>query len=58
MKARIIAIDCVAIRVCRLGRLSAITPPNSPRTRTGTNCAAATTPSMNGSFVMVRTSQA
>ena len=58
MKARLIETDWVAMSVRRLGRLSATIPPNRPKIITGTNCAAATTPSMNGSFVRVRTSQA
>ncbi len=38
-----------ATRVWRLGRVSASTPANRPKKRTGTNCAAATTPSHRGS---------
>ena len=52
-----IAIVWVAMRVRRLGRLSATMPPNRPKTSTGANCAAVTTPSQNGSPVNVRTSQ-
>ena len=47
----------VATSVRRLGRLSATIPPNRPKTSTGANCAAVTTPSQNGSPVRVRTSQ-
>ena len=54
---RIILTACVAIRVWRLGRASAIRPPNRPRTMTGIHCIAATTPSRNGSPVSWRISQ-
>ena len=57
MKASVIALVWVAISVRRFGRLSATIPPNRPKIMTGTNWAAATTPSMNGSLVRVRTSQ-
>ena len=52
----IILIAWVTIRVWRLGRASAIRPPNSPRTMTGIHCIAATTPSRNGSPVSWRIS--
>ena len=48
----------VASSVWRLGRVSARTPANSPKIRTGRNWAAATTPSHSGSWVSDRTSQA
>ncbi len=48
----------VAISVLRLGRASAISPPNRPRIRTGRNWTAATTPSRNGSLDSWSTSQA
>ena len=56
--ARIIIVTCVQIRTRRFGSASAATPANSPRTMTGMNCAAATTPSQIGSWVSSRTSHA
>ncbi len=55
--ARAILAAWVPIRVLRLGKASAISPPNRPRNITGRNWAAATTPSMNGSPVSSSTSQ-
>ena len=49
MKARSIEATCVPMIVDRFGRTSAMTPPNSPRTRTGRNWIAATKPSQSGS---------
>jgi len=56
MTARIIFVTCVAMSSRRLGHESAMTPANSPNTRTGRNCAATITPSQIGSCVSVRTS--
>ena len=57
-KARSIEAVCVPTSVARLGRTSAMMPPNSPRIRTGRNWAAATIPSQNGSWVRRSTSHA
>ena len=51
------AMAWVTISVGRRGSRSVMTPPSRPSTITGRNCAAATTPSMNGSWVSWRTSQ-
>ena len=56
--ARTIITACTTKIVWRFGSASASTPPNRPKTMTGTNCAAATTPSQNASLVSSRTSQA
>ncbi len=57
--ARTIITTWTASSVWRLGRTSARIPANRPRIMTGRNCAAATTPSHNGSpFVTVSTSHA
>ena len=58
MMARLIITTWTAIRVGRFGRVSASTPANRPNTMTGTNWAAATTPSQSGSCVSWSTSQA
>jgi len=56
MAARIIATTWVTINRVRRGTRSAATPPTSPNSRIGTDCAPVTTPSISGEWEMVQTS--
>ena len=57
-KASVIWTAWVTISVCRLGRASAMIPPNSPRTSTGRKVSAVVSPRINGSWVSWSTSHA
>src|SRR5258708_3787712 len=56
IKARVIAPMLVKIRSCLVWNLSTITPPKSPKSKTGKNPKAVTTPTQKAELVSCKTS--